>query len=85
MTRTNHWQKGIRKLINDQTCTPHSCRHTFYTLSRRAGCDRQVIEAIAGHTSEEGSQTAKGYGRITDEVLRREPSKLWDFALSITG
>ena len=48
--------------MEDQLATPHSGRHTFYALSRRAGCDQGVIECLAGHNEVTGSRSAKKYG-----------------------
>ena len=79
-TKTTNLCRKLRKFITDPLATPHSARHTFYELSRRAGCDSQVIETIAGHAQKIGSRTARGYGRFTDEVLKREIEKVWQLA-----
>ena len=84
-TKKEQWQRKIKRLFNDKTCTPHSGRHTYYTLARRAGCDTPTMEAIAGHSSESGSKTAQEYGRYTDDARRREIQKLWDFVERITS
>ena len=83
-TRMVDSQTKIKSLFGDPLCTPHSGRHTFYSLSRRAGLDRQISENIAGHASAVGSKTAKNYGSFADAVLKREAVKLWQFVQSIT-
>ena len=84
-TRMVYSRTKIQALFGDPLCTPHSGRHTFYSLSRRAGLDRQISENIAGHASSIGSKTAKNYGSFADAVLRREAVKLWDFVQDITN
>lgn len=84
-TKKEHWQQKIRSLFYDETCTPHSARHSYYTLARRAGCDIPTMEAIAGHSSEIGSKTAQEYGKYTDDARRREIKKLWKFVQGITN
>jgi len=84
-TKKENWQKKIKSLFKDSTCTPHSARHTFYTLARRAGCEMSTMEAIAGHSSERGSKTAQEYGQYTDDARRREALKLWAFVQGITN
>ena len=80
LSQVKRWQRKLRKLIPDPKATPHSGRHTFITLSRQAGCDSRVIEAITGHASgKDGSQVMQGYGEFKDEVLVREAQKVWDF------
>ena len=57
------WQRQLKKLIPDKRATAHSGQHTFVTLSRQAGCDSRVIEAITGHWNvKDGSQVMQGYG-----------------------
>lgn len=75
--------RQLRKDIEDPTATPHSARHTFYTLSRRAECNDAVIEAITGHAKKEGSRVAQKYGLFPDEVLIREASKVWNLVNSL--
>ena len=82
-TRMVHSRGKIQSLFGDPLCTPHSGRHTFYSLSRRAGLDRQISENIAGHASSIGSKTAKNYGSFSDDVLKREAVKLWKFVQDI--
>ncbi len=84
-TRLNYIRAKIQSLFGDPACSPHSGRHTFYSLSRRAGLDRQISENIAGHASTVGSKTAKNYGSFPDAVLKREAVKLWEFVQSITS
>lgn len=83
--RRSAYSEDLRKLIKDPLCTPHSGRHTFYELSRRADCNPQVIEVIAGHAKKEGSRSAAKYGGMPDTVLKREIQKVWDLAESITA
>ena len=78
-SRTTSMSELLREYIDDPQVTPHSGRHTFYELSRRAGCDQSIIEKIAGHSSSEGSKSAKAYGGTPDDVLIRETQKIWDF------
>lgn len=78
-TTARTWRDNIRKLISDKTVTPHSGRHTFIEVARRAGADMSIVEEICGHGSTTGSTSQKGYGAFPDEVLRRESSKIWDF------
>ena len=84
-TKKERWQRKIRSLFNDPTCTPHSARHTYYTLARRSCCDMPTIEVIAGHSLETGSKTAQEYGQYTDDARRREIKKLWKFVQDITN
>ena len=81
-TSAKNWRTQNRKLISDKNVVPHSGRHKFYELARRAGCDWQVIESIAGHADGVGSQTAKAYGTFPDEVKRREIEKVWEYVYS---
>ena len=78
-TTARTWRDNIRKLISDKNVTPHSGRHTFIEVARRAGADMSIVEEICGHGSTTGSTSQKGYGAFPDEVLRRESSKIWDF------
>ena len=84
-TRMVYSRTKIQALFGDLLCTPHSGRHTFYSLSRRAGLDRQISENIAGHATSIGSKTAKNYGSFADAVLRREAEKLWEFVQDIAN
>ena len=77
--------RELRKDIEDPTATPHSARHTFYTLSRRAECNDAVIEAITGHARKERSRVAQAYGLFPADVLIREAQKVWDLAKRITA
>ena len=70
---------ALRRFISDKTAPLHSSRHTFLTLSRRAGCDTAVITALTGHHSKETSRVAQSYGLFPDEVLLREAQKVWSF------
>ena len=78
-------RQTFRELITDPLAPVHSSRHTFYELSRRAGCDARIIEELAGHGSTTGSRSAKGYGTFPDDVLQREAKKVWDLIEDITG
>ena len=69
-------RKEAKARFNSRRITPHSSRHTFIELSRRAGCDALVIDSITGH----GKQSISSqYGKYTDDVLRREIKKVWSF------
>ena len=78
-TSPKTWRTQLRKIITDKAVTPHSGRHFFIEISRRAGCDSQIIAEICGHGSDIGSSSQRGYGRFTDEVLLRESQKVWDY------
>ncbi len=71
--------QDLREFILDPTAPLHSSRHTFLTLSRRAGCDTAVVTALTGHHSKETSRVAQSYGLFPDEVLLREAQKVWDY------
>ena len=73
------WAEALRKLIEDKNVTPHSGRHTFIEVARRAGADMSIVEEICGHGSTTGSTSQKGYGAFPDEVLKRESQKIWDY------
>ncbi len=73
------WRSQLRSLISDTNVTPHSGRHFFIEVSRRAGCDAQVIAEICGHGATVGSTSQRGYGAFTDEVLLREAQKVWSY------
>ena len=79
------WCKECRKLFDDRRLTPHSGRHTFVELSRRAGCDPKVVEALIGHTHTVGSRSTALYGTFPDAVLFREAEKIWGLLDSIVG
>ena len=84
------FQVGIRdlgallrqKITTDPTAPLHSSRHTFLTLSRRAGCDTAVITAQTGHHTKDTSRVAQAYGVFPDEVLIRETKKVWEYVYS---
>jgi integrase len=69
-----------RDNFTDKRLTPHSGRHTFIEMSRRAGCDALVIDEITGHGKKNVSST---YGSYPDEVLSREIEKVWKFTQKI--
>lgn len=73
----------LRKHITDKSATPHSGRHTFYSLARRADVDLSVLTALTGHAQKESSRTAQSYGLFSDEVLIREASKVWELVQTI--
>lgn len=78
-TSPKTWRTNLRKIITDKAVTPHSGRHFFIEVSRRAGCDSQIVAEICGHGSDIGSSSQRGYGRFTDEVLIREAQKIWSY------
>ena len=78
-THPKTWRTNLRKFIKDKNVTPHSGRHFFIQTARRAGCDMQVIAEVCGHGSDVGSSSQQGYGDFTDEVLKREAQKVWDY------
>lgn len=59
---------GVRKL------SPHCCRHTFGTLSAKAGVDTFSIQKMIGHS--DYSTTANIYTRVDIEKLKREMAKI---------
>ena len=81
-TLMDYMQREAKARFNNKRITPHSGRHTFYELSRRAGCDSLVIEAVTGHAKKRQSSQ---YGSFPDEVLIRECQKIWNFAQNIYG
>ena len=76
---------NLRQHITDKAATPHSGRHTFYSLARRADVDLSVLTALTGHASKETSRVAQSYGLFKDEVLIREASKVWELIAEIVG
>lgn len=75
-TKMIYLRTEAKDRFNSKQITPHSGRHTFIELSRRAGCDPRVIDAITGH----GKQSVSSqYGEYTDDVLTREINKVWSF------
>lgn len=76
ITRMIYLRTEAKERFNDKCITPHSGRHTFIELSRRAGCDPRVVDAITGHGKKNVSST---YGEYTDDVLIREIQKVWSF------
>ena len=84
-TKEVYWRRTVNDLFGkDTNVSPHSARHTFYSLTRRAGCNTAVAEALAGHASSAGSTTAKAYGDYADSVLIEEISKVWKLVETIT-
>ena len=81
-TLMDYMQREAKDRFNNSRITPHSGRHTFYELSRRAGCDSLVIEAVTGHAKKR--QSSK-YGNFPEEVMIRECKKIWNFAQNIYG
>ena len=75
-TKMIYLRKECKERFNSKRITPHSGRHTFIELSRRAGCDPRVMDAITGHAKKTTSST---YGAYTDDVLIREIEKVWCF------
>ena len=78
-TSPKTWRTQLRNLITDTNVTPHSGRHFFIEVSRRAACDAQVIAELCGHGSKVGSTSQRGYGSFPDEVLIREAQKVWKY------
>ena len=75
-TKMIYLRTEAKDRFNSKQITPHSGRHTFIELSRRAGCDPRVIDSITGH----GKQSISSqYGEYTDDVLIREINKVWSF------
>lgn len=60
--------------------SPHSCRHTFASLSRKAGIEKDVLTRVIGHTDYE-AVTDKHYVDLDALFLLQEMSKL-DLPLS---
>jgi integrase len=80
---TQQWRRDLRKLIADTTVTPHSGRHTFAELGRRAAVEPRVMEALMGHGSTVGSTSTKKYGEFPDSVLQSEIHKIWSLIADI--
>ena len=78
-------RKQVRALISDKNVTPHSGRHTFIELARRAGADLRIIDEVCGHGSKQGSSSQRGYGAFPDEVLTRETKKVWELITHIVN
>lgn len=55
--------------------SPHSCRHTFASLSRKAGIEKDVLTRVIGHTDYE-AVTDKHYVDLDALFLLKEMSKL---------
>ena len=81
-TSPKTWRTNLRKFIKDTNVTPHSGRHFFIQTSRRAGCERRIIDQICGRSSDIGSSTQHVYGDLADDVLIREAQKVWTFIYS---
>jgi len=81
---TQQWRKELRKLIPDREVTPHSGRHTFAELGRRAAVEPRVLEALMGHGSTVGSSSTKKYGEFPDDVLKKEAQKIWSLVETVT-
>ena len=79
-TRMDYMQREVKERFNNPQITPHSGRHTFYELSRRAACDPMVIEAVTGHAKKRQSSQ---YGTFPNEVMIRESKKVWEFVEGI--
>ena len=79
------WRKQIRNLFDDRKLTVHSCRHTYMTLSRRAGCDPRIVEQLVGHAATTGSRSTAAYGAWPDAVLLNEAEKVWHLVHTIKG
>ena len=75
-TKMIYLRTEAKDRFNSKQITPHSGRHTFIELSRRAGCAPRVIDAITGH----GKQSVSSqYDEYTDDILIREINKVWSF------
>ena len=70
--------------MTDPTPPLQSSRHTFLTLSRRAGCDTAVVIALTGHHPKQTSRVAQSDGLFPDEVLLRQAQKVWDYVSTPT-
>jgi len=57
----------VREHFEDQALVPHSLRHSWYTLARRAGVLADVQAELAGHSPVHRVQG--GYGSFHDGVL----------------
>ena len=78
------WCRDLREIIEDPRCTPHSGRHTFMSLSRRAECLERTTDAIAGHAGRD-ARTNRQYGDFPDVARKREIEKIWALVKTITG
>lgn len=84
MSSVARWCRELREIIEDPTCTPHSGRHTFMSLSRRAECLERTTDAIAGHAGRD-ARTNRQYGDFPDDARKREIEKIWALVKTITG
>ncbi|MBX3488937.1 site-specific integrase [Parvibaculum sp.] len=69
------WMRWLRTKvgITDKSKTLHSLRHSFKSLSRRAGIPEDVHDAITGHSP---ATVGRGYGDYPIEMLAREVERI---------
>jgi integrase len=69
------WMRWLRTKVGiaDRSKTLHSLRHSFKSLSRRAGIPEDVHDAITGHSP---ATVGRGYGDYPIETLAREMEKI---------
>ena len=54
--------------------TPHCTRHTFASLARKSGMDKDILTRIIGHT--DYATTDENYVTIDSEMLNKEMNKI---------
>jgi integrase len=77
--RSTAVDKRINRLIRHKlkmptTKTFHSIRHTFKTLGRDAGIEKEISDCLTGHIGE--NDASRNYGEYSLETLYRAVSKL---------
>lgn len=66
-TKAQRLRDLVREQFEDPALVPHSFRHTWYTLARRAGIPQDVTAELAGHSPV--NRVQGGYGSFPDQVL----------------
>jgi integrase len=64
--RSVHWRESI-KVICHENLRVHDLRHTYASLSRRAGADLRLLQKAMGHASI--TVTAHTYADLFDDEL----------------
>lgn len=59
--------------------TPHSCRHTFASLAREAGVDKDILTRVIGHT--DYSTTDENYVSINAQIISSEIAKSKEYKI----
>ena len=79
---TRDYDKFFRDLLEAEPdvrrLSPHSCRHTFGTLTREAGADIRVVQELLGHTD---IKTTARYSHVYLGEMNTAVRKLHDSIL----